>query len=143
MTAIPDNLITTAELEAWYTAQQELTKLRAKEILLRKAIFSKAFPSPKEGTNNYQLPDGYVLKGTYGLVRTVDEAVLDAQLKAMRKAAINTDKLFTYKASLSKSEYNMLTAEQQHLADQCLIIKPGSPSLKIEKPKKASKPKGV
>lgn len=135
MAEIPKDTLTSEELDTWYKMATELKKLRASEILLRKAIFTKVFPAPREGTNNYKLADDYVLKGTYSLERNVDEALLDAQLKVMRAAGINTDDLFVYKPRLAKGEYNTLTAEQQHLVDQVLVIKPGSPSLEITKPK--------
>lgn len=139
MSQIPNNQLTSEELDEWYKMAQQLKKLRASEILLRKAIFGKCFLSPKEGTNNYKLADDFVLKGVYSLERNVDEALLDERLTVMREAGIDTDALFVYKPRLAKSEYNTLTAEQQHLVDQVLIIKPGSPSLEIAKPKKKGK----
>jgi hypothetical protein len=137
MVEIPENPITQAMLSTWYKMAQELKKLKTKEILLRKDIFGKAFPDPKEGTNNYGLDDGYVLKGQYQLTRDIDEGAFNALKEKLREEKINPDLLVQYKPSLVKKEYNKLTDEQKQLFDQCLIVKPGSPSLEIVLPAKA------
>lgn len=148
MVEIPQNQVTQEDLAAWYQMSQELRTLKAKESLLRKKIFGSAFPDPKEGTNNYDLADGYVLKGQHVLNRDVDIGALDALKPKLREEGVNPDNLVKYKPELKKAEYNKLTQEQKQLFDQCLIIKPGSPSLEIVLPAKnrakqeAAGPKG-
>lgn len=137
MDETPDNPVTQAVLSTWYKMAQELKKLKTKEILLRKEIFYNAFPKPHEGTNNYDLDDGYVLKGRYSLERSIDEGAFNALKEKLREEKINPDVLVQYKPSLVKKEYNKLTEEQKQLFDQCLIVKPGSPSLEIVLPAKA------
>jgi len=139
MTEIPENKVTQADLSAWYEMSQELKKLRAKEMVLRKKIFDGAFPDPKEGTNNYELADGYMLKAQYKLDRNVDPGALDALKDKLRENKINPDSLVQYKPSLVIKEYRHLTEEQHKLFDQCLIVKPGSPSLEIVLPKRKGK----
>lgn len=136
MVEIPQNQVTQADLSEWYKMAQDLRNLKAKESLLRKKIFGSAFPDPKEGTNNYDLPDGYVLKGQHVLNRDVDIGALDALKPKLREEGMNPDNLIKYKPELKKAEYNKLTEEQKNLFDQCLIIKPGSPSLEIVLPAK-------
>jgi hypothetical protein len=140
MVEIPENPISKELLSSWYTMAKELKVLRAKEILLRKQIFGHAFPNPHEGTNNFDLDDGYVLKGTYSLDRSVDEGAFSSLKEKLREEAINPDKLVQWKPSLVRKEYNKLTEDQKHLFDQCLTMKPGSPSLEIVLPAK-NKPK--
>lgn len=136
MVEIPQNQVTQADLAEWYKMAQDLRNLKAKESLLRKKIFGSAFPDPKEGTNNYDLPDGYVLKGQHVLNRDVDIGALDALKPKLREEGMNPDNLIKYKPELKKAEYNKLTEGQKKLFDQCLIIKPGSPSLEIVLPAK-------
>lgn len=136
MVEIPQNQVTQADLAEWYKMAQDLRNLKAKESLLRKKIFGSAFPDPKEGTNNYDLPDGYVLKGQHVLNRDIDIGALDALKPKLREEGMNPDNLVKYKPELKKAEYNKLTEEQKKLFDQCLIIKPGSPSLEIVLPAK-------
>lgn len=136
MVEIPQNQVTQADLAEWYKMAQDLRNLKAKESLLRKKIFGSAFPDPKEGTNSYDLPDGYVLKGQHVLNRDIDIGALDALKPKLREEGMNPDNLVKYKPELKKAEYNKLTEEQKKLFDQCLIIKPGSPSLEIVLPAK-------
>jgi hypothetical protein len=141
MVQIPDNSVGQKDLEEWYLANEQLAKLKAREMMLRKRIFNHYFPTPKEGTNDAELPDGYVLKATYPITRTVDEAGLSVLKEQFVEAKISTDKLVSYKPSLVVSEYRTLTAEQQQLFDQALIIKPGTPALEIVQPKKPKQAK--
>lgn len=136
MVSIPENQVTQADLAKWYELSEQLKKLRAQEITLRKKIFGSAFPSPVEGTNSFELGDGYVLKGKHTLNRDVDPGAFDALKEPLRERGINPDGLVQYKPSLVLREYRKLTAEEQQFFDQCLIVKPGSPSLEIVLPKK-------
>lgn len=138
MSQIPDNPVTQADLAAWYEMAQQLKTLRAKEMTLRKKIFGNAFPDPKEGTNSYKLADGYMLKAQHKLDRSIDPGAFDAMKDVLRKHEINPDSLVRYKPELVLREYRALGEKDRQLFDQCLIVKPGSPSLEIVMPKKAS-----
>lgn len=136
MAEIPQPTLDQKTLEHWWKLQEKLRKLKAEEAQLRRSIFGLAFPDPKEGTNNYELDDGYVLKGGHTITRTVDKASLDIHKEALKGAKIPVAKLVEMKPSLVKSEYNRLSDEQRKVFDECLTIKPGSPSLSIELPAK-------
>lgn len=136
MVEVPQNEVTQADLSAWYEMNQQLKKLKAQEILLRKKIFGAAFPTPEEGTNNYELADGYVLKGKHTIQRDIDQGAFDAIKDKLRESKVNPDLLVQYKPGLVLREYRKLTEEERLLFDQCLIIKPGSPALEIVLPKK-------
>jgi hypothetical protein len=137
MIEIPENQVSQEDLFAWYIMAAELRALKAKESLLRKKIFGAAFPDPKEGTSNHVLSDGYVLKGQYSLIRSIDIGALDALKPTFRLSGIDPDNLVKYKPELKKAEYNKLTQEEKTLFDQCLIVKPGSPTLEIVLPAKS------
>lgn len=136
MVEIPENEVTQEDLSQWYTMQEELKRLRAAEMLLRRKIFKAFFPVPAEGTNNHELPDGWMLKGKHTINRDIDPGAFQVLRDQFEKAGIHPDALVQYKPSLVKREYNMLTEEQKHLFDQALIVKPGSPALEIVLPKK-------
>lgn len=139
MVQLPENNVTEADLHQWFYLQDELKKLKAKEMLLRSKIFKFYFPEPKEGTNNFTMPDGYVLKGKHTISRDVDIGALQALRQSFIDAGINSDEIVKWSPGLKIKEYRELTAEQARLFDQCLIVKPGSPALEIVLPAKAKK----
>lgn len=139
MPEIPPNTLGSTDLQDWFVMQDQMAKLRVNEMFLRKKIFAALFPDPREGTNSYELPDGYVVKGVHSITRDVDQGTLQSCAELLRNNGIRVDDLVTYKPSLAKANYNRLTEEQKQLFDQVLIVKPGSPSLEIVKPKKAAK----
>lgn len=138
MVQVPENTVTAEDMAEWYRLQDELKKIKAKEMLLRTKIFKFYFPTPEEGTNNHPLPDGYVLKGKHTITREVDPGAFQAMRQQFQEAGIHPDLMVQWKPSLKIKEYRELTAEQLHLFDQCLIIKDGSPALEIVLPKRAS-----
>jgi hypothetical protein len=135
----PKPKVTQEQMNQWYNMTQELKKLKASEMLLRKMIFGDYFAEPKEGTNTAPLDAGWVLKGVHKIDREVDIGALSVMKFELEKMGIRADVLVEYKPSLKVKEYRELTEEQQKLFDRCLIIKPGSPSLSIELPAKAAK----
>ena len=137
MIQIPENQVTQQDMERWYTVQEQLSKLRNEEQLLRQKIFKGMFHDPKEGTNSVDLADGFVLKGKRVINRTVDDAAFKASVEELAKNGIATDQIVKYKPELVTSEYRKLTAEQINLFDTVLIVKDGMPGLEIVKPKRA------
>lgn len=139
MVAIPENKATEQDLQTWYVMQEQLRKLKDQEMALRKRIFKTYFPTPAEGTNKFDLPASYVLKGTYPIDRKVDVAALKAGAQLFAEKLIRVDLLVEWDPKLSISQYRKLTAEQIAVFDRCLIVKPGSPALEIVLPAKAKK----
>lgn len=160
MTLIPPPAVDAATLAQWYETKKQLDALKAKEMLLRTRIFRFYFPEPKEGTNTVVLPDTYQLKGT----RVVNRKIVDEAMQALchrptigmdghgnalygpsklEAAGIRTDMLIKWKPELAITIYRELTAEQQHLVDQMLLIDDGSPQLKIDPPKAPKGKKGA
>ena len=153
--------LTQEDLFEWYQLKEQLDDMKAKEMTLRLKIFKHYFPSPEEGTQNVRLPDGFVVKATYPIVRKIDPAHLDAfrkltvkdvydQLIAMKMINdqttvdfntplttflnLNVDNLVKYDPDLIIKEYRTLTDEQRQFFEQCMEIKPGSPAIKIVPP---------
>lgn len=120
----------------WYKAAEAMAALKDREMALRVKLFKAFFPTPKEGTNSYDLPDGYVVKGVHVVNRAVDQAVLTTLSKEFAEAHIAIADLIKWKPDLVKSTYNTLSAEQKQLFDQALVIKEGTPQLEIVMPKR-------
>jgi hypothetical protein len=81
------------------------------------------------------MPEGWTLKGTYKLTRSLDEAALPAVLAELHKHKISTDALIKYKPSLDTRAYRALDPKWQHVLEQAMEIKPGAPSLELVPPK--------
>lgn len=139
MSGILENPVTQADLEEWYRLQAELKRIKTSEMLLRVKIFKAYFPEPREGTNNFTLPDGHVLKGGHVVNREVDPGSFTALQPQFTAAGIMYNDLVKWAPTLKVAPYRTLTEEQRNLFDQCLIVKPGSPSLEIAPPSSRSK----
>lgn len=120
----------------WYTAAEQMEVLKKREAILRVKLFKAFFPTPVEGTNSYELPDGFMMKGIHVINRSVDQAVLTTLATEFAKQQINIAELIKWKPELVKSIYNTLSAEQKQLFDQALVIKEGTPQLDIVMPKR-------
>lgn len=162
-----NNEVTQAELEDWYRLKELLDDTKTKEFALRKKIYAHYFVvrdehgveiQPKEGTNNFELPDGFVLKAQRVINRSVDQGSLAAlkeeRFQLSKKIAsgnydeveqarwnlladIPLDDLVRYKPELETREYRKLSDEARNVFDIALVIKDGTPQLDIVKPKRA------
>lgn len=127
-----------ADLAEWYRTKDELTAIKAKESALRTKIFTTCFPTPVEGAKNiYGLPDGYVLKATHVINRSIDEAAFQAiRQPYFEKFGQSADRMVKTKMELKSGEYKAQTEEEKALFDEAVTAKPGSPQLEIIAPKK-------
>jgi hypothetical protein len=128
-----------AKLKDWNDAVNAVDTVAkpiiAKEMALRKELFAMAFPSPKEGTNNLDLPNGWKAKGTYKLERKIDESALPAIMDALRKVDVVAESLVRINHDLDTAAYKALSDANQAIFNQCLTIKPASPSFELITPK--------
>lgn len=124
------------DLSTWYTLTEKLDKVKTDEMVLRLKIFKRCFPNPVEGTNSFNLADGYVLKAKHNINRKVDEPVLTVMTEKLQEREIVVDDLFKRNPTLVIDEYRKLTEEQLKIVDQCLEIKPGAPQMEIVQPKR-------
>lgn len=159
-----NNEVTQADLEDWYRLKELLDDTKTKEFALRKKIYAHYFVvrdehgveiQPKEGTNNFELPDGFVLKAQRVINRSVDQGSLAAlkqekiELSEKKDLYENEkerlalllelplDDLVRYKPELETREYRKLSDEARNVFDTALVIKDGTPQLDIVKPKRA------
>jgi hypothetical protein len=128
----------TTKLTEWQAAKAAADAVKPtieKEQALRKEVFALFFPAPIEGTNKFDLPEGWALKGTYKIDRKVDEQAVPAVTEALRSMGVNVDLLIGNEPKLKTATYRELTAEQRVIFDQALTIKPGSPTVELVAPK--------
>ena len=81
------------------------------------------------------MPEGWKLKGTYKLTRSLDEAALPAVIAELHKHKVTTDQLITYKPNLNIATYRKLDPKWQRVLEQAMEIKPGAPTLELLAPK--------
>jgi len=110
------------------------------EMAARKAVVAVWFPKPKEGTDNKaELGQGWTLKYTHKIDRTVDEATVAATKDRLREEfKINPDTLFKVEHTLAIKEFRALeniNEEAFKALQECLTVKPGSPKLEVIPPK--------
>lgn len=124
-----------SKIGRWNELQAKLASIKDEEMKLRKEIFEECFPTPVEGTATIDMPEGWTLKGTYKLTRSIDEAALPAVLAELRKHKVSTDTIITYKPNLSLSNYRKLDPKWQRVLEQAMTVKPGAPTLELVAPK--------
>lgn len=128
-------------LQEWKNAVGRVAQVKAlieDERQLRKRVIELFFPTPKEGTNTFELNAGYKLKLTYPLDRKVDEAAISSVLERVRAMQANPDELLDFKPSLNLKAYRAfqtLHPEAVKVFDEALTTKPGSASLELVEPK--------
>lgn len=135
--ALPDD--PNMRLLMWQELSTLQKKLKAVEMAMRKQMAEEFFTNPNEGTNTFDMGKEWKLKLTHKINRSPDEASFEgvfAELNADDTiTAFTKEDLFKFKPELKKAAYNKLTDKQRNIFDQCLVIKPGSPELKLVPPK--------
>lgn len=125
-----------AMLKEWEEAVDLAAQYKATENELRRQIFARSFPNPKEGMNRLPLLDGRTIKADYKINRKLEEATLPACLQAVKEyGAANADLLVRYKPELSITEWRALSDEAKLIFADAVIATPGLPTLEIETPK--------
>jgi len=132
-----DQPATQDTLNEWFLAQEELAKIKDREMALRKRIARTYFPNPVEGTNTAPLSEGWVMKLTHKIDRKLDIPVLTNLADEFLKAELPLGMLVKNKPELDLKAYRALPDEKRAMFERAMTIKPGSPSLEIVKPKRA------
>lgn len=121
-----------ATLDRWYQLTEAIARLQAEERALREGLFNGTFPSPREGVNKVELPDGRVLKGTY----RINRKVLEDKLQEAKFPKSLRDNVFKTKHDLIVSAYRNLDEDTRNAVDAVLEIKPaGLHGLELVLPK--------
>lgn len=137
-----------AKLAAWHQTSAEQKRLTALERHMRNVCFGIYF-NHADGTENFELGNGYKLKGVASINYTLDhkpvegggdtalEKALDAIDKIGNEGSFIGERLVKWKPELSVSEYKSLAADSpiKKAIDAVLTTKPGSPTLEIIEPK--------
>jgi hypothetical protein len=130
---------------AWEQAVKVLATAKDAEIALRKEVLAEAFAfdpeTLREGTENFELGNGYKLKAVFKVSRNLnneDEAV-DKVLAKIEKTSPEgvfiAERLVKWKPELSISEYKKLPEKFKKLFDEVVISKEAMPVLEFIAPK--------
>lgn len=140
-------------LATWEASQAALATAKADEMAARKEVVRLAFDTvaAREGVNRTPLHNGYNLKYSKKLnykvaaSNTEVEDVEDKMPTLGNEATFLFERIITWRADFSKSEYNKLDSDNPtHKAvkaeiDKLLEITEGAPTLAIEEPKGTKK----
>lgn len=110
--------------------QEWLKTGKSEEMELRTELATLFVPTPREGTNNVQ-GQGFAVKLTHKVTRTLDEAALDAVMPQLPEHLRIVGHLISYKPVFSMDVYRTLTDDERKIFDQALTIKDGAPELEI------------
>lgn len=144
-----DERITKRLIEQHDHAKEVMARAKNSEMEARLMVGNYAFPvgDRKEGVNNLELSDGRVVKlghkVNYKLVGDNEaiEKAEDACEEIGNEGSFLVERIITWEAKFSKSEYNKLdTSNPTHAKvkqeiDKVLEVTAGTPSLEIKEPK--------
>lgn len=118
----------------------ELEKLRdgtaAKIKRCKDAITEEMFKDAKIGTTNFELHNGWKMKAVVGETMTLDKD--NDKIRAMQDNLEDhiAKKIVTWKPTLSKKAYDMLSPEDKVAVDKVLTTKPKPTTIALVEPKK-------
>ena len=124
-----------AEWEKAKAAVPAAALVISREQDLRKKVIATVFPAPSEGANKFDLANGWALKATCPVTRTVDDAAFDLLRPKLAELGVIADTLVKTKLSLETKAYRNLSDATRALVDEALTIKPGSYTLELVPPK--------
>lgn len=134
---------------AWHRASGELAKAKKAEMELRVQVAVAIFPNAVIGTNNVDLPGGWLIKlvrkHNFSLKNTVDgsetEKALDAIEAMGNEGPFIADRLVKWSPELSITEYKKLSKDSpghvkiKELIDSVLTVSDAAPALELVAPK--------
>lgn len=149
------------EILNWKADKEKLAFYKAEEAASRARVTATLFPTPKKGTQRYELGNGYRVKLVHGNNYTLGNKDMphplepgalypvNKQVEDLQEAIANlgnegpflAERLIKWKPELSETEYLALDPEievhreAKALIDAILTVKPASPQLELEEPK--------
>lgn len=132
----------TAGLLLWSQLEVEAGKLKSLEMMARKAVFKKAWPSYRIGVNNYPLMNGWLLKGTGKINYTVDKELFPQVREGLASMNVALDDFLRVSYSLAEGKYNEIVKDEQlnqtvgTVLRQMITSSDGAPTLEIVKPRR-------
>lgn len=134
-----------ARILAWEAAVKALAAAKDAEAALRKEVLAEAFAfdpeALREGTENFELGNGYKLKAVFKISRNLNneneavDKVLSKIEKTGPEGAFIAERLVKWKPELSVSEYKKLPEKFKKLFDEVVTSKEAIPSLELVAPK--------
>ena len=134
-----------AKILAWEAAVKELAAAKDAEATLRKEVLAEAFAfdpeALREGTENFELGNGYKLKAVFKISRNLNneneavDKVLSKIEKTGPEGAFIAERLVKWKPELSVSEYKKLPEKFKKLFDEVVTSKEAMPALEMVAPK--------
>lgn len=134
-----------AKILAWEAAVNALAAAKDAEAALRKEVLAEAFAfdpeALREGTENFELGNGYKLKAVFKISRNLNneneavDKVLSKIEKTGPEGAFIAERLVKWKPELSVSEYKKLPEKFKKLFDEVVTSKEAMPSLELVAPK--------
>lgn len=143
-------------LVEWDKAKKMKAAAEEREMQLRKfcvAILPQTMAMAQpltEGTNNFELGNGYVAKAVIKFNRKLDsdtkkvQACADAMTRVSNEGGFIADRLFNWKVDISVTELKKLEEEAKlslphrqmlELVNGVLTMSPAAPTLEIKEPK--------
>jgi hypothetical protein len=129
-------------LQLWDEIQEEAAKYKDTEMMARKAIFKKAFPTYKLGVNNYPLFNGWILKGTGKLNYRIDKEMFPQVSEGLASMDLAIDDYLKVAYSLAEGPYNKIVKDESlnktvgTVLRQMITSSEGAPTLEIIKPRR-------
>ena len=124
-------------LTNWQKATTDLLIAKEHEMNMRKHIVGRLFPNAKEGTNNFNLGNGYKLTAIvkFNYKFESNDKVQEMIMEFERIGSDISARLVKWKPEPSITEYRKLTGMSKEIADKAIIITDATPSLEIKAPK--------
>lgn len=125
-------------LMEWMDAKETLELAKKKEALLRNMVVNAFFKEQKEGTNDCELGNGYILKLKQNYIRSfVDNlSVKETLAKLSALGFEDGEKYVKFKPSLVLTEYRKLEGDRKIAFDTMLVVKQSLPSIELVTPQK-------
>ena len=118
----------------WEQEKELVQAAQGRERRLRQELLSEFFPAQGEGTATTSLPDGFRLRCTVPVNRTVDQAKVRLLLEGPLPLWLDGEALFPAKHTVSVREGKALTDIQQRELADIVTEREGAPSLEILEP---------
>ena len=134
-----------AKILAWEAAVKALAAAKDAEAALRKEVLAEAFAfdpeALREGTENFELGNGYKLKAVFKISRNLnnENEAVDKLLSKIEKTgpegAFIAERLVKWKPELSVTEYKNLPDKFRKIIDEVVTSKEATPALELVAPK--------
>ena len=134
-----------AKILAWEQAVKALAAAKDAEAALRKEVLAEAFSfdpeALREGTENFELGNGYKLKAVFKISRNLNnegeavDKVLAKIEKTGPEGVFIAERLVKWKPELSVTEYKKLPEKFKKLFDEVVTSKEATPALELVAPK--------